>query len=48
MANHIDEMIIKGGFWINEEIISLFRGFTAAERVEVCKLPSEKSSDFLL
>ena len=36
MANYIDEMIIKGGFWINEEIISLFRGFTAAERVEVC------------
>lgn len=34
MANYIDELIIKGGTWISEEILTLFRGFTATESVE--------------
>jgi hypothetical protein len=35
MADYIDRMIISGGTWISERIITLFDGYATAERVEV-------------
>jgi hypothetical protein len=34
-ADYIDRMIISGGTWISERIITLFDGYATAERVEV-------------
>jgi hypothetical protein len=34
MAGYIDQMIISGGTWISERIITLFDGYVTVERVE--------------